>query len=172
MLTPGVGAAQSAATPLHIGDEFPHFSGRTLTGKILELPFPTGGQPTMVVFSFSRVSGTDSGVWSEHVSKDVQNLPVCSILLLEAVPRPFRGLLVSRIKSGMSPVIQDRAVALYKDEALWKQRLNVTDDNGAYVLLLGPQGRIRWKNEGAFSDAAYAQLQGSLRMLEKDQSLR
>jgi hypothetical protein len=171
-LTPGISTAQSATAPLHTGDEFPHFSGRTLTGKMLELPFPPGGPSTMVVFSLSRAGGTDAGVWSEHVSKDFPQLPICTIMLLEPVPRFIRGMMVSGIKSGMPPSIQDRAVALYKDEALWKQRLTVTDDSRAYVLLLGPNGHIQWSNTGAYSDVAYAQLGSAVRMLEKDQTRR
>jgi ATP10 protein len=170
ILTPGVGAAQSAAAPLHTGDEFPHFSSLTLNGKMLELPLPPGGPPAIVLFSLSRASGTDSGLWSKQLSKDFPKLPICTIMLLEPVPRFFRGMVVSGVKSGMSPFIQDRAVALYKDEALWKQRLNVTDDKRAYVLLLGPDGHIRWSNAGPFTDAEYAQLRTLVQTLEKDQS--
>jgi len=166
ILMSGIGAAQSAVTQLHPGDEFPHFSGRTLSGKNLELPFPASGGPTMVVFSTSRSGGTDAKLWSEHLSKDYPHLPICTIMLLEGVPRLIRGMVVSGIKSGMPPSIQDRAVALYKDEDLWKQRLNVGDDSRAYVLLLGPNGQIRWSNAGMFSYAAYAQLRTTVQTLE------
>ena len=61
---------------------------------------------------------------------------------------------------------QDRTIVLYHDETLWKQRLAISEDSRAYVLLLGSDGRIQWKNQGAFKEDAYAQLKDQLtRML-------
>ena len=62
----------------------------------------------------------------------------------------------------MPSSVQDRTIVLYHDEALWKQRLAVSEDSRAYVLLLGSDSRIQWKNEGPFKDDAYAQLKDQL----------
>jgi hypothetical protein len=40
------------------------------------------------------------------------------------------------------PALQDRTILLYRDEDLWKQRLQVVNERRACVLLLGPARRV------------------------------
>jgi hypothetical protein len=49
--------------------------------------------------------------------------------------------------------VQERTLALYR-----KLRLVVSDDKQAYMLLLGADGRIRWKNTRVFAEAEYSGL--------------
>ena len=70
----------------------------------------------------------------------------------------MRGVAVSGIKGTMPPDVQKQAVVLYKDEDLWNKRLAVTDDKRSYVIVLGPDGRIRWASSGPFSDSEYQAL--------------
>jgi len=165
-VTLGTTSATGASTPLRPGDAFPNFSGQTLTGKTLDLPSVTAGKPVAAVFSFSRTGGRDARAWSEHLSKEFPNLSINTIILLESVPSLFRGMALSGIKTGMPLSMQDRTVVMYKDEVLWKERLEVTDENRAYLVLLGPDGHIRWSNTTAFTDAAYIQLHEELRKLQ------
>ncbi len=143
---------------------FPQFSGETLTGKAMELPAAALGQPAVVVFSFSKAAGNDSRSWSERLSKDFANaVPIYTIIELESVPKLFRGMALSGIKSSMPLLLQERTIVLYRDEALWKQRLAFSDGNRAYVILLDPDGRMRWNNDGPFTEASYAQLMDQLK---------
>ena len=158
-----VNAAQPNAPPLHTGDMFPQFSGQTLTGKSLTLPLTAADKPVVLVFSFSRKAGQDARLWNEHLSKDFPNaVSAYGVILLESAPKLFRGMAVSGIKSSMPLSVQDRTIVLYQDERLWKQRLDATDTNHAYVLLLGSSGQICWTNSSAFSDIAYARLKKQL----------
>jgi hypothetical protein len=50
----------------------------------------------------------------------------------------------------------------YQNEELWKQRLAVADDKHADVLLLASDGRMRWRNSAAFSDAEYTDLKNKV----------
>jgi len=165
-VTLGTTSAAGASTPLRPGDTFPNFSGQTLTGKTLDLPSMTAGKPVAVVFSFSRIGGKDARAWSEHLSKDFPDLSINTIILLESVPSLFRGMALSGIRTGMPLSMQDRTLVMYKDEVLWKERLEVTDENRAYLVLLGPDAHIRWINTTAFTDTAYTQLHDELRKLE------
>ncbi len=166
VLQPVADAAQAVAAPLHTGEEFPQLSGQSLTGKSLELPSMIAGKPAVVVFSFSRSAGKDARSWNVHLSQDFPSLSINTIILLESVPSLFRGMALSGIKSGIPSSMQDRTVVLYKNEELWKQRLDVTDENRAYLVLVGPDGHIRWKNSAGFTGGAYAQLQGEVRKLQ------
>ena len=156
-------ALEAQTAPLHIGDVLPQVSGETLSGKQLTLPADAAGKPAVVSFSFSRTGGKDSSQWSEHVEKDFPAVGhPYTLMMIEAAPKFVRGMIISGSKKGMSAQAQDRCIAMEKDEDLWKQRIGFTTDDRAYVFLLGPDGRIRWKSSGAFTDAGYAALKKEL----------
>lgn len=161
-----VHAAPAPVTPLHLGDLFPEVVGETLTSKSLELPAAAAGKPAVIVFSFSKTAGKDARLWNEHLSKDFSNAGLgYDVIVLESVPKLFRGMAVSGIRSSMPPPLQDRTIVLYKDEELWKGRLAVSDDQRAYVVLLGPDDHLVWSNSSAFSDSQYEELKNALTKL-------
>jgi hypothetical protein len=156
--------AQSAL--LHIGDALPQISGQTLSGKHLALPADTAGKPAIVEFSFSRTGGKDSAAWSDRVRKDFPSVsPSYTFMMIEAAPKFVRGMIISGTKKDMPSAAQDRCIAMEKDEDLWKQRLGFTDSDHAYLFLLGPDGKIRWKNSGQFTESDYAALKKELTQL-------
>ena len=163
IITPLICVAQPIATPLHSGDMFPQFTGKTLTGKPLELPAVAAVKPAVVIFSFTRRAGKDAQLWSERIAKDFpRDVPCYTMIMLESVPTLFRGMVVSGIKGDMPPAVQDRTIVSYRDEELWKQRLAATDDSHAYVLLLGSHGHMQWESSGAFNDSDYTQLKSRI----------
>jgi hypothetical protein len=160
-------AGSSDASPLQKGQTLPQISGESLTGRSIELPAAASNKPAVVIFSFSKTAGNDARSWNERLSRDFpSDVPSYTIIMLESVPKLFRGMALSGIKGSMPSSIQDRTIVLYRDETLWKQRLAFSGDNRAYVVLLTPDGRIAWRSEGAFTEDAYAQLKDRLaRML-------
>jgi hypothetical protein len=159
--------APSDVSPLQRGQTLPQISGQALTGRSVELPAAASGKATVVIFSFSKTAGNDARSWNERLARDFpKDVPSFTIIMLESVPKLFRGMALSGIKSSMPIAMQDRTLVLYRDEALWKQRLAFSVDSHAYVILLGPDARIRWRSEGAFTEDAYAQMKDQLaRML-------
>ena len=153
------------------GQMFPQLSGQTLTGKSVELPAATTGKPAVVIVSFSKTAGKDARSWNERLSRDFpKDVPSYTIILLESVPKLFRGLAVSSIKGSMPVPIQDRTIILYSDEKLWKQRVAFSEASRAYVILLGPDGRIRWSSKEAFTEPSYAQMKDQLDRLLRPHS--
>jgi hypothetical protein len=166
VLTLSVNAGQREAGSLHAGELFPTISGITVFGNLLELPAAAIGKPAVVVFSFSRTAGKDAHSWNEHLARGISNaVPGYDLIVMESVPKLFRGVAMSGIRSSMSPSMQDRTVVLYQDERLWKLRLAVSDSSRAYVVLLGSDGRLRWSNTGAYSDPEYARLKNEIEQL-------
>jgi len=149
-------AATAQSAELTVGDTFPYFSGQTVPGKPLELPKAAAGKFALVIFTFGRISGKDGQDWNLHLANDFQSpVPNYTIIVAESVPQMFRGRALSGIKSGMPQEMQDRAVLLFQDEQRWRRTLGVTNDHRAYVLLLGPNGRVVWKNATTFSELDY-----------------
>jgi hypothetical protein len=160
-------AAPSDSAPLQQGEMLPQISGEALSGRSIGLPAAASGNPAVVIFSFSKTAGNDARTWNERLARDFpKDVSSYTIIMLESVPKPFRGMALSGIKSSMPRSVQDRTIVLYRDELLWKQRLAFSVDSHAYVVLLNPDGRIAWRSEGAFTEGAYAQMKDRLtRML-------
>ena len=147
---------------LHPGDPLPVLSNDTVAGKPLQLPSAAAGQISVIIFSFSKTAGNDARLWNSRLAKDFETLPRFVVIMLEAAPRLMRGIIVSGIKSGMPPAERARTVIMLKEEALWKKRLAVSDENRSYVIALDRDSRIRWINSGPFAEPAYAALKESL----------
>jgi hypothetical protein len=90
---------------------------------------------------------------------------VFRVILLQSVPRLFRGAAVSGIKSSVPQSLWDRTVLTFGDEGLWKQYLAVSDEKCSYLLLLDSDGRVRWLSSGPYTDTRYGDLRKELNRL-------
>ncbi len=151
--------SQSPPSPLQAGDTLPSLAGQTFTGKHLALPAAAHGEQAVLIFSFSRAGGQEEQKWVRQLAKDHAHAVIYSAVFLESVPRLFRPLVLAGIRSGMPASLQDRMLLLYRNERLWKQRLNLVDENHAEVILLDPEGRIHWITSGPFTGALCAALE-------------
>jgi hypothetical protein len=148
---------------LEPGDALPQLAGQTVAGKLLDLPKVAAGSVAVVIFSFSRGGGRDAQNWAQHLAKDDPHLPIYTAIFLESVPRMFRSIAVSGIRSGMPPFMLDHTLLLYQQQTSWEQRLHVTDESYACVLVLDQSGRIRWISFGPFADSLYLRLRKEVR---------
>lgn len=147
---------------LNPGDVLTPVAGETPSGKTLSL---TSGGTTgraLVIFSFSRAAGRDAQEWTRQVSKTEPHMTIYSVIVLESVPRLFRGIAVSEIRSQMDASMQDRTILLYQDEDYWKKELQVQDESHACVILLGTDWHIRWINSDGFENSSYVELRAMI----------
>ncbi len=157
----GVMLAQSAAVPLRLGDPLPDVVGQNLFGNPTHLSATVRGKVAVVIFSFSKSGGKDTQLWNKELLRDFgsdRSVALSTVIMLESAPRLLRGFIVSGIKNDMPPSLHGSTIVSYEEEKLWKQRLAVTDDSHAYVLLLGQESRIFWMNSGAYSSVEYKEL--------------
>lgn len=154
---------EQGPSPLKPGDAFPPLAGQTVTGKPLNLPAWAAGKVAVVIFSFSREGGRDAQNWAQHIAKDDPHLPIYNAIFLESVPRIFRSIAVAGIRKGMPPVMLDETLLLYQQQTSWEQRLNVTDEGCARVLVLDQSGRALWISSGPFANWSYQRLRNEVR---------
>lgn len=153
---------EQGTSMLKPGDALPLLAGQTVVARPLELPTAAAGKVAVVIFSFSRGGGRDAQNWAQHLSKDDPYLPIYTAIFLESVPRMFRAIAVSGIRSGMPLVMLDRTLLLYQQQTSWEQRLHVTDESYACVLVLDQSGLIRWISPGPFADSRYLRLRNEI----------
>jgi hypothetical protein len=155
-------AANMAVPPrLQVGDALPTLGGQTVSGAAAELPHSESCSASVLVFSFSRSGGLDARLWNERLEKDFgafSEVSRCTVIMLESVPKLFRGAALSNIKSNIPKPLWGKTILVFKDEALWKSRLGFSTDNHCYVAALDKGGRIVWIGTGPFTDNAYAGL--------------
>jgi hypothetical protein len=150
---------------LRLGDLFPPLAGPALSGRQLAVPDTTSSRFTAVVFGFSREGGDDAGRWKERLTSDSATrgrVDAVVVAELGGAPRFMRGLIARGIKRGTPPNARDQMMVLDHDDALWKRRLAVSETSRSYVVLLAPNGRIRWLSDGAYDDARFARLRNAL----------
>lgn len=146
---------------LHVGDAVPPISGVTLAQQTLTLPEAGLGKAAAIVISFSRAAGEDSRLWNEHLDRDRASIGPFerfTVIMLEQAPSFIRGMVVSKIKSSMPRAEHAKTLIVYKDENLWKQRIGVSDDTHAYVLLLDKDGKLAWTSTRRFSEIDYTEV--------------
>lgn len=158
-------SSQEGAPTLHAGDLLPPLAGQSLSGETVELPSAAGSHPAVVLFSFSRAGGQRAQEWIQRLSQEMPYLNLYSVLFLEAVPGPFRGVVISGIKVRTPQLQQSRTLLLYAETNAWKQQLQTCDVEDVCTLLLGPDSHIRWMNGGAFSANSDQALRSELKSI-------
>ena len=104
-------------------------------------------------------------MWSQRITQDLGSgggVIEYRIVVLDSVPKLFRGMAVSGIKSGIPQAQWDATMLLYKDGAQWKERLGVTGDGYSYAVLLDGAGRVQWIGAGPFSESKLLQMKEAL----------
>jgi ATP10 protein len=150
---------------LRPGDLFPQLVGEALSGESIVVPDTTSGRFTVVALTFSRSAGDDAQRWRERLASDPAMhdlVRVLTVAELEGAPRLMRGLITRAIRRGTTPSLRAQTMVLDRDEGLWKRRLAVSETSRAYVVLIAPNGRIRWVSDGPYDGARFAALRSQL----------
>src|SRR5665213_1428189 len=137
-------------------EQFPTLEADDLNGRHVTLPALTQGAPTILIVGFTRSSGEQTKDWTKRIPKDVS--PPYSIAVLEDAPRLMRGIAVRSIRSGVPRAQRDHFLILYQNENDLKAAAQFQAADEAYLMVLGPDGSVRWRFHGAFTHTALKQL--------------
>ena len=150
-----------SAGVLEVGDLLPEISGETLAGGIVTLPKDVSGKVALLISSFSKKGGKDAQQWAKQSSIEFEqhSTTICySVIFLESVPRLFRGFVTSGIKKGIPEDKHAQAIGVIRGEKLWKERMGVSNDDVAYLILLDRSGKIIWMHSETFSQDNFSHL--------------
>lgn len=144
-------SAQQAVSHLQTGDSLPLLTGHSLPGDAVDLPSEAIGHRAVILFSFSRAGGQRAEDWIQHLSQEVPDVRIYSVIFLETVPGPFRAVVASGIKSRTPQQQQRHTLLVYAEAIAWKQQLKGCEIEDVCVLLLRPDSHIAWMTGGSFS---------------------
>jgi hypothetical protein len=125
----------------------------TLAGESLVVPKDTGA--AVLVVGFTKASREQTKEWADRLDN---RLPTYRVLVIENIPRFFRGMVVNEIRKGVPNAIQPRFLIVSDGEKTWKEIAGYRDADDAYILLVNAKGELVWRTAGAFTEAALQQL--------------
>ncbi len=160
----------SQSTPLEIGAALPPLQGQTLDDKEVSLPEAAQGRVCLMIMTFSKQAGERSRQWQDHFAKDFTDdskITSYSVAMLSDAPGFLRGMIRSAMRRGTPQPLRARTVTVTSDSKPWKQRLNLSSDKDAYLLLLNQHGQISWMHHGDFDPKIYAGLSAATGRLSK-----
>ena len=137
----------------------PRFEAESLTGRKITLPAATAGRSVVLLVGFTQASSKHTAEWAKKTK------PICetwSMAVLEDVPRLVRGIASHGIKSGIPKEDQEHFLLLYQHETELKQAAGFQQPEHAYVLLVAPDGSIKWRFHGPVSEDALTELRKQL----------
>ena len=139
----------------------PGFEAETLSGKKLTMPGAVQGHRTVLNVGFTHASGPHCTDWAKRLETEFKNntaLERYSVIFLEDAPRLVRGMAKSGIKSGVAKEDYDHYLIVTEHEKEVKAAAGFSAPDDAYLVLLGPDGSIRWKFHGAVTDDQVRQI--------------
>ncbi len=139
----------------------PEVRGTTFAGETVALPEALKGRVGVLIVGFSEASRKEAADWGHKLADDPQRpaeLAYYEMPVLESVPRLLRGWVLKKIKESVSQNGQKHFLPILGHEAEWKKAVQYNKADDAYLLVVDGNGVVRWRGEGALSDAAYAEV--------------
>ncbi len=134
----------SPVQTLKSGDPLPQLVGQTLDGVGSRLPAVQAEKRAAIAFGFSEKAAKVVRDWADKLCDDVLFYPVP---VLEGVPRIFRGLPERSIRNEISKA-RHSLLLPYREEAEWRARLGVQDEDTDYLVLIEASGRVVERHAG------------------------
>ena len=150
----GVGAQ---TTPVQI----PPVHGTALSGDKIDLPDGLKGKVGVLVLGFSHDSRDNVAAWGKRIAADYRGsagVIYYEMPMLESVPGLLRGFVTKKIAEAVPDGGKSSFVPVTDHEKDWKKITGYKGGDDAYVVVVDSTGLVRWKLQGAASDAHEAEL--------------
>lgn len=144
-----------------VGSLFPLLTGEFLTGREARLPDAAAGQVALVLLGFTYASRMPVAAWADHVKPAFASLDRATfyeVPVIGGLARMGKWFIDSGMRRGTPKALHENVITVWGKTDAWKSRAGVTDDNDAYLFLLGRDGRILWRYSGGFREAAFAEM--------------
>jgi hypothetical protein len=160
-------AAQSKTTgPLVVGDAFPRLEAEFLTGRKAILPDAAAGKTALLMMGFTYDSRFDVEKWAEHVRREFaarDAFTFYEVPVIGGMGRLAKWFIDSGMRKGTPKELHENVITVYGGVDRWKKAMGFSKslEDAAYLVLLGPDGRVRWLHAGGFSEDALAALKAA-----------
>lgn len=167
-----VPAAGADAPPprLEVGGTMPKLAGDALSGKPATLPDVAKGKVALVALGFSydaRFPVEAWGAWFKKQYGGRTGVTYFEVPMMGRAARMGRFFIDRGMRKNTPKEAHDSVITVYGDTSEWKARMGVTDarEKEAFLMLLGPDGVVRWMHVGQFEEAGAAELTSAVEAL-------
>jgi len=146
------------------GKPMPLLAGKNLNGEVRSLPADFRGKPGVLVAGFSMGSRADATAWAtkiahQHASKG--NLDAYVLVVVEA-PAFIEPLVAAAMRAGQPADLYKWGMTVMDPDRALRAQLGVVDDAKGQIVLVGPDGKVRWATGEGYSAARWAAFEQAL----------
>jgi len=155
-----------AVPSLYAQTVLPGFDAETLAGRKMSMPGAVHGHNALLIVGFTHASGPYCSDWARRLAKEFPGndpLERYNIVFLEDAPRLVRGMAKSGIKGSVPNSEYDHYLTVTEHEKQVQAAVHFETPDDAYLILLGPEGTIRWTFHGAVADGPVRQIRELLK---------
>lgn len=159
-----LGAPAHALSADLVGRPAPQLSGRNLNGDPRALPADFKGKPGVVVAGFSLGSREDATTWATkiaHAYASKGRVDAYVAVVVEA-PAFIEPLVAAAMRAGQPADIHKWGMTVMDPDKALRASLGVVDDTKAQVLLVAPDGRLKWATGDGFTAARWAAFEAAV----------
>ena len=161
------GEQAKATAPLAVGDPFPRLEAEFLTGRKAVLPDAAAGKSALVMMGFTYDSRFDVEKWAEHVRREFganDTVTFFEVPVIGGMGRMAKWFINSGMRKGTPKELHENVITVYGGADRWKQAMGFSksQEDAAYLALLGPDGRVQWLHHGGYTEDAALALKTAL----------
>jgi len=156
---------------LAVDETLPPLEGDFLTKTKARLPDAAAGKVALVALGFTYDSRFAVEEWSKRFREtfaDDPRVTFFEVPMLGRMARLGRVFIDRGMRKGTPEAFHGNVITVYGGSVGdWKKRMGFTDatKDAAYLILLGPDGTVRWLHTGAPADAPFEALVAATRRL-------
>jgi len=164
-----VQAGADEVTRLVVDQVMPPLEGDFLTKTKARLPDAAAGQVALVALGFTYDSRFAVEEWSKRFREtfaDDPRVTFFEVPMLGRMARLGRVFIDRGMRNGTPEAFHGNVITVYGGSVGdWKKRMGFTDaaKDAAYLILLGPDGIVRWLHTGVPADAPFEALVAATR---------
>jgi hypothetical protein len=165
---PLCGAPEKEIPPVRVGDLLPTVTGEFLTGRKAALPSAAAGRVAMVALGFSYDSRFPVEQWSKRFRAEFSREPRVTfyeVPMIGGMGRLGRVFIDRGMRKGTPKELHENVITVYGGVGPWKERMAVSNDKWAYVMLLDSKGVVRWLHAGLFDEVQFREMSALARKL-------
>jgi hypothetical protein len=138
----------------------PKLHGTSLAGTTVTLPDTSAHVPALLIVGFSKKSTDAATLWAKRARSAAPGsaLTIYTLPVLVEVPHFLRGIVLHAMRREVPAGVQPQFVPILDHEMEWKQAAKFAKPDDVYILLIDPQGAIRWRADGPVTDARITEM--------------
>ncbi len=148
--------------------QFPHLQEENLAGQQAVLPDAAAGKVAVLVLGFSHASKMPTEAWAKRILSDFGKTPgfeLYQLAVLQAVPRMFRGMIISGIKKDVPESQRANFLPVLHNEDELQKLVGFKQPDDAYVVVLDRSGKVAYQTHAGSVDPGYAEFHAKVQGL-------